>query len=147
MDNANWSYDGEGVDHGDLNGTCDYCGNELRYEHHVSHRNCGSLTVGSQCAENLTRSTEATDRQRFLERRSRFVKSKKWSHVDVATESIKQGKIEAAIVKLDQNGFHLEINGTAGQQSYKTAEDAKKLLFENICNGKIATFFEKAKAA
>ena len=77
MATSNWCYAGE-TDRGQLDGICDFCGNDIRYEHHLDHSTWGSLSVGTVCSDFLTETKEATDKRKLLERKSRFLSPRKW---------------------------------------------------------------------
>ena len=50
---SGWVYMGED-DLGDLLGTCELCGHDIRYEHSIYHPEWGTLIVGCGCADKLT---------------------------------------------------------------------------------------------
>lgn len=64
-------------------GTCDYCGNSLRYTFHIHHPNWPAMNVGSDCCDQLTGTGEASksERQRHNResRRQRFIDSGGWA--------------------------------------------------------------------
>jgi hypothetical protein len=77
MPQTNWVCVGDN-DLGDLVGTCERCGNDLRYEFYVEHEIWSPLTVGTECCDQLTDTKIATYRKKYYERRIQFLSDKNW---------------------------------------------------------------------
>ena len=63
-----------------LDGICEKCGTEIRYEHLIYHPNCGYKTVGSTCVEFLTREDQllSQDVLKMFKKISEFVQNSEW---------------------------------------------------------------------
>ncbi len=156
-----WEYDGM-EDLEDECGECDLCGTSLRYEHHIYHKKWGYMVVGCECADRLTRTKEAAEKEKkykaLLGKRNRFVKSPKW----------KQRK-NGNFISLD--GYHIQIwenkdferksyfiigitfqlpncsyDSIIGKQKFHTLESAKRHIFTVIKDGSVDKYVRKKKA-
>lgn len=78
-----WTYIDED-DLGDLIGECEYCHTELRYQHTIFHEKWGYMSVGADCADKLTNTRFASEkeknRKKKFEKLDRYIKSPKWKH-------------------------------------------------------------------
>lgn len=131
-----WTYIGE-EDLGDLSGSCDYCGNGIRYSFLICHEHWEPVEVGTVCCDNLTGTQLASNHmestQRFVSRRSRFMSSSRW-HEEQGNCSIVQKDI-AVDVRSSFEGFRIYMNGHKGKKVFPTIESAKAAVFEVIENG------------
>lgn len=159
MPQLGWEYQGE-EDLGDLCGTCDLCGSELRYAHSIFHENWGYMTVGALCADRLTGTSEASEyeeeRKKTARRLRTYIDSPQWKHR-------KNGHFR------DLDGFHIKIwehndycNIQIGYDKYNewgykiskvltskvkyhSLEEAKAKAFEVITTGKLSTYILRQK--
>jgi hypothetical protein len=130
-------------DLGDLCGTCDYCGNDIRYVFYVFHPNWDPLGVGTICCDNLTGTETASTRVRLASRRERFVSSSRWEKSD-GVFSIRQQRINVYIHPTPE-GFRIWMNDRKGKKLFLTLEDAKKAAFDVIENGEAEEYLRKKK--
>lgn len=143
-----WTYLGD-QDLGDLCGTCEYCGNEIRYVFYIHHPHWEPLEVGTVCCDNLTGTELASNRidsvQRYRGRLSRFLSSARWqSHH--GRLSISQKNISVEILA-DISGFRIAMNGIIGRGLYGSLEEAKTTVFDVIENGQAERFFRRQSKA
>ena len=121
-------------DLGSLDGVCEYCGTELRYEFLIYHMDWGELRVGTICCDKLTATEKA----------SNFMKSriKEQNFIDSTKRKTENGKLiikykdrQIEIVKT-KSVFKLIINGEMGKNFYPNVKEAKERAFyvieENI---------------
>lgn len=101
---SGWSYEGES-DLEDLCGECEYCGNEIRYEHLIYHPKWGYMTVGCACCDKLTNTDEASIRRRekmlYLGKLNRFITSKRWYNLTENIWAIKYKSNTICLTKYD----------------------------------------------
>lgn len=143
---SNWEVQGEPHDLGDLSGDCDFCGTELKFEHFVSHELWGNMTVGTNCADFLSETKNATTQRKLLERKSRFFSPQKWTNSTPEFLETKRRGFEIKI-KSEPTGFLIEINGRLGKIRYQSVDDAKEALFAKFENGQIPAFFQRVRKA
>lgn len=164
MPSSGWEYIGYD-DLGDLVGECEYCHTDIRYEHYVFHPQWGELTVGAQCADNLTNTNEASmiekKRKRYANRMMRFIKSSRWKSLitdDCVIYRLKQGEYQVKIrefksyctitilfyyispLDYSSNGDWIPLKS---QKEYKTLDDAKIKVFEVIESGKLKRYINE----
>lgn len=139
-----WDYLGD-EDLGDLSGTCDYCGTELRYVFHIVHAHWEPMGVGTDCCDKLTQTTMASELMgsinRYRSRKERFASSARWiqnKHIS----SIRQKNIKVEILALS-NGFQIRMNGYSGKRTFPTDSDAKNAAFDVIENGDAEAYLSK----
>jgi len=130
MPSSGWEYiDYE--DLGDLIGECEKCHASIRYEHYIYHPKWGELTVGAQCADNLTNTDEASrierERKSYARRMKNFIKSKRWEYV--VTQS---GYI---LYRIKQNGYKILIKDY-GEYSTITISFYQPPLWGYLLEGK-----------
>ncbi len=153
-----WVYEGM-EDLEDLIGECDNCHTPIRYAHLISHPDWGFMTVGSQCAENLTAeyglSYREEEAKKLAQRYRRYMKSPKWKHR-------KNGNFidfDNYHIKIWENGsyFSLEIvfplwhletmikrfEKLKGKKRYLTLDDAKTQAFKVITDGSLIRYCER----
>lgn len=157
MPQSEWEYCGE-EDLGDLVGECEACGNQIRYEHLIFHRNWGWLTVGCQCADRLT----ATNTASIVEKRRKeeakkfktFRDSSKWKHSGQGYHrTYKEYKIS---IWDNITSFRIDIwfyyhdradvpqtKKLASNKKYKTLEDAKYAVYDAIISGELKSHIDK----
>ena len=159
MPQSGWEYIGSN-DLEDLVGECEWCNTPIRFEHSLFHPKWGYLVVGSQCADKLTSSGEASEyedkRRKISARLRRFLKSPRW-------KNIKSGYF------IDLDGFEINIwdnstyfrivikyaiqNKYSGdvkwkkldhsRTQYTTLEEAKISAFRAITDGKVRAYIIK----
>jgi len=139
-----WHYLGDN-DLGDLTGTCENCGTEIRYEHYIQHPKWEPLTVGTDCCDNLTGTKLASNRmesiKRFASRKIRFLKSPKWKQYSSESRITHHG-IEVVIAQKGK-AFGITMNTAAGNKQFSSMVEAKTAAFEAIENGKAQAYLQK----
>ena len=139
-----WTYLGE-EDLGDLIGTCDYCGNSIRYSFAICHEHWEPIEVGTVCCDNLTGTELASNHMesihRFDQRKSRFVSSPRWKNQH-NVQSITQKHINIEIRAMS-DGFRIFMNSYKGKKVFPTPEAAKAAVFEVIDNGQAERFLRE----
>lgn len=162
---SGWEYFGF-EDLGDLIGECENCHTSIRYEHYIYHPNWGELTVGSQCADNLTNTDEASEnekkRRQYAEKMKRFLKSSRWKY-DITQSGyiIYRIKQDDYKIKIRDYGVYCTIKisfyhppllgyllegrwiDMQSEKHYNTLNDAKIKVFEIIENGDLDRFIKK----
>jgi hypothetical protein len=114
-------------------GTCEWCGTTIRYVFLLHHPKWEPIEVGCVCADTLTGTTEASDRQRFSERRDRFATSKRWT-VRNGRPFIRQGRMDVEIVHV-HGGVRLRVAGIVGRHVYASEDEARRRVFDVIEDG------------
>ncbi len=113
---SNWEVQGEPNDLGELSGHCDFCGTELRFEHFVTHETWGDMTVGTNCADYLSETKDATTQRKFLERKSRFFNPKKWNGATPETLETNRKGYHIKL-KTEPTGIVVRDQWTSGQET------------------------------
>ena len=151
MPKAGWDYVEEN-DLGDLSGVCEFCGSELRYEHTLYHPKWGYLTVGTQCADNLTDEPVASkseeNRRKTASELRRYLDSPKWKRS--GNSYIRNFKGFNIIIKgVDYNKYQISLlkpgwnEPLYGNGIYNTLESAKTRIFETIIDGSLDKYMKK----
>lgn len=161
---SGWEYIGFD-DLGDLIGECEKCHTSIRYEHYIYHPKWGELTVGSQCADVLTNTNEASrierERKRYADRMKRFIRSPRWSFFvsqnGCILYRIKQdgykilikdyGEYSTITISFYQPPLegYLLVGKWIDMQSkkhYKTLTDAKIKVFELVESGELDRYIK-----
>jgi hypothetical protein len=113
-------------DLGELDGKCDACGTDIRYEYSIFHPNwADTLTVGEFCCERLTGSTEAAEHQIWIERLQRF--SCSWISTETG-EHRRYFGIDIHLLKKSE-GYILKIHEKTGSRLYSSSDEAKTYAF------------------
>lgn len=136
-----WTYLGE-EDLGDLSGSCDYCGNGIRYSFLICHEHWEPMEVGTVCCDNLTGTQLASNHmestQRFVGRLSRFISSSRWDEQQGNCSIVQRGiTVE---VRSSFEGVRIYMNGYKGKRVFPTIAHAKTAAFEAIESGKAERF-------
>lgn len=138
-----WEYQGD-EDLGDLIGTCDYCGNSLRYVFYIFHENWGTMEVGTYCCDSLTDTIIASNlvesQRRYNGRSERFLKSKKWKQ-ELHIHKIKHGGFDIEINQVNSD-FFIQIQGLKSKKKYISLFDAKSKVFDVIESGELMEYFK-----
>lgn len=156
---SGWEYFGF-EDLGDLIGECENCHTSIRYEHYIYHPNWGELTVGSQCADNLTNTDEASrierERKSYARRMKNFIKSKRWEPQDDAgtSEKIIYGRYMVCII--EDNAFYTVLVSflcskkkrdwkplPVGKMKFSSSVDAKAHVFRIIEDGILDSYIDR----
>lgn len=141
-----WDYVGDD-DLGELSGTCDYCGTEIRYVFHIQHPSWEPLEVGTICCDNLTGTVLASNHmeslRRFQTRQSRFLESPRWQK-EMNSSSIRQKGNDITILN-SGSVFRIVMNKKMGRREFSTLKAAKEAVFEVIENGKAEQYFNSIK--
>lgn len=140
-----WTLDGYD-DLEDLVGTCENCGQSIRYVFFVTHPDWRSLEVGELCCDRLTCSTAASELAHGwklkLNRLKSFASPRNW-------ESLSGGRKKRSfkgvhiVIFPDTDQFGLLIDGRKGKQRFKDELAAKGHIFELIENGKLKSYLAK----
>lgn len=143
---TDWTLVGED-DVGGQDGTCEYCGADIRYVFFIEHPKWNSLMVGTDCCDHLTQTSIATDHRKYVERKKRFVSSTRWKPLPrrKGTSISQDGhKLE---IRLTDKKFRIVANGTHGKLEFPSELEAKAALFDLLSSGKIQEYFRKKKAS
>lgn len=136
-------------DLGDLCGNCEYCGTQLRYTYAVIHPAWGAMAVGTDCCDNLTGTTLASEHHekyiKMLERRKRFVSSKRWKRSARGGCWIVQENLRVFIVPRGDK-YRITMDNVEGKVDYFSLVDAKMKVFDFIETGEARAFFAKRGA-
>lgn len=137
------------VDLGDLSGSCELCGTELRYVYYVHHPKWEPMGVGTVCCDALTGTNIASVHTDAMKRRhareERFINSSRWT-TSLGIVSIKQKDLYISIAP-KSTGFQIQMNGVSGKIIYQTMDLAKRKVFEVVENGKAANYLERRQTA
>lgn len=133
-----WSLCAE-EDLGGLHGECECCGTAIRYVYVLEHQGWEPISVGTVCCDNLTGTTVATEHRRGLERRRRFICSKRWKPCPTGL-SIKHRKWLEVRIERDNGAFRVYMNNVAGNKRFKTENSAKGFVFDVIETGDARKF-------
>lgn len=136
---SDWEYVGED-DLGGLYGACDRCNTAIRYVFFVQHKNWEPMAVGTVCCDDLTGTKIASDKRKYDERLTRFIKSTRWTEVE-RRHLIEQKHIEIELVPAI-GGYRIHMNTTKGKKIYPTLNAAKTMVFDFIESGKADDFFK-----
>lgn len=146
METSNWQVDGEIEDLEELIGRCDYCGTAIRFVHPLKHDGWGEINVGTDCADDLTESLDASKQRTLVERKKRFIKSPRWKRALTNDLQLNLKSLKVSIAQNDQK-YQLKINGKAGKKIFDTEDAAKDFVFEKIDDGTLTNFFAKKPQA
>lgn len=141
-----WSYVSEDeLDHfGDEQ--CELCQQDLKYVHLVSHSHWGELRVGCYCADLLTSSTQASEREierkRRISRRKNFISSTRWS-TDGSITRISISGIGEISIRSKNGKFRICFSDSEGKQEFTTLPSAKAHLFDIWENGLLLDWTRK----
>ncbi|MBK9391888.1 MAG: HNH endonuclease [Bacteroidetes bacterium] len=131
----------------ELVGTCENCGNDIRYVFTIQHEKWGTMEVGTYCCDKLTDSDVASNLMESLTsyrgRLRRFIDSSRWK-LDNDTHTIRQGQFNIEI-REDQQNFNLKIHTLESKKIYHTLSDAKSKAFEVIDSGQLIQYCDKNK--
>lgn len=126
-------------------GTCELCGTDLRYIFLIQHPNWGSMSVGTDCHDKLTGTSDARafhDRsEKLRQKRKRFVSSPRWEELRSGELAIEQQGIWLRVAPHGA-GFRVLMDAAVGKTVYTTVLDAKMKAFELIENGAAAAYLE-----
>lgn len=132
-------------DLGDLIGTCEYCGTDIRYVFYIQHPHWEPMGVGEICCDNLTGVEIASNlmesKRRYENRVKRFIRSSRWQS-DGNIFAINQKRFNIKILP-SPGGFRIEMNTYIGKSIYPTVDIAKGKVFEVIESGSAEKFFKK----
>ena len=134
-------------DLGDLSGTCDLCGTDIRHVFLVHHSDWPAMEVGEVCCDNLTDREIASNHmesvRRFNDRKKRFVESPRWNRFSQG-EYIQQGPITIEVRALP-TGLQLRMNGAKGKQIFDDVLRAKAHAFDIVESQEHSEFVDKLR--
>jgi hypothetical protein len=90
----------------------------------------------------LTGTTEATEYRKRLERRKRFISSKRWKRSPKGL-LLKEGHSLRIRIAREQRTYRIYVNGVRGNRTFASEESAKSFVFDFIQNGKASDFAKK----
>lgn len=141
-----WEYVGWN-DLGGLDGTCEYCGEPIRYVFMVQHEKWRVMEVGEICCGHLTSEPTATEfmdsRRRYADRQKRFIRSSRWKPRQAGVEHIRHRLINIDVVPIDGRGFKLRINSVLGNKVFPTSDVAKAKAFDLVESHEIDDFLNR----
>ena len=126
-------------DLGGLYGECECCRTSLRHVFYIQHENWEPMAVGKNCCDSLTGTSEATEHRKLLERKNRFLASKRWRLAPFGLY-LKQGKLLRIEIRTENAEYRIHINGVRGVKTYPSELAAKAFIFELIQNGEANKF-------
>jgi hypothetical protein len=90
----------------------------------------------------LTGTAEATEHRKLLERRNRFLVSRRWKEdrFGLCLQHVKSLQIE---LRVHREGHRIHINGVAGKKFFPCQLEAKMFVFELIQSGTALEFAKK----
>jgi len=136
-------------DLGELTGTCELCGNTIRYTFLVQHPDWRALEVGEICCNNLTSTQAASNimdsERRSNDRRKRFASSTRWQSSPEGIHHIKQEDINVEVIPKD-GAFKLRLDGLEGKKIFGTLVEAKIKAFDVIESGELNKYLSKSRA-
>ena len=142
---SDWEFVGYD-DLGDMVGNCDLCGRDIRYVFLINHPKWTALEVGEICCDHLTETSIAStfldSKRRLLDRRKRFVSSRRWSTDRAGIQRIQQDDFNLRVIPFDGR-FKLKVNDTVGRLTFPSPLEAKVQAFDLLASGKLAEFFLK----
>ena len=138
--NSDWDYMDED-DLGSLSGECECCGTSIRYVFFIQHKHWEPISVGTICCDNLTGEKTATEHRKMLDRRKRFINSKRWKYSPKGIY-IKESRIMVEIIS-HKNNYKIVMNRVKGQKEFPTEKEAKEKVFEVIQNGKAKKYLNE----
>ncbi len=131
-------------DLGDLIGTCDVCDTEIRYVFTLEHENWFSVDVGTDCCDRMTGTQIASEWRKRLERKRRFLKSKRWK----PTPHGPSIKLEASDVSVAKSGlkYKIGVNGRVGRKEFDDEIAARTHVFKIFSDGQLKEWISKSKS-
>jgi hypothetical protein len=140
-----WSHAGWD-DLGSLDGTCDCCGQSIRYVFLIDHPSWHPLEVGEECCGNLTSEQAARggldSERRYRARLKTFLSSTRWCSLLTGIYIIRhEGRLIQIHRELD--GFHIRIDGVEGRLRFDHLDAAKTAIFQGMENGRIQRYVAK----
>lgn len=129
-------------DLGGLYGECECCGTSLRHVFYIQHEKWEPIAVGTDCCDNLTGTTEATEHRKMLDRRKRFVTSKRWKRTPLGL-LLKQGRALVIEIRRENDLYRICMNGVRGGKTFPSETAAKAFSFELIENGEAQNFAKR----
>lgn len=137
-------------DLGGLDGSCELCGQEIRYVFAVHHPKWGTMEVGEICCDHLTDTTLASNlmesQRRYLSRRRTFVSSSRWNECSHAHHSIKHKRYVIEVLwTMKAGAYQLQIDGRCGKLKFRDMLDAKIKAFDLVESGDLAKYVESQR--
>ncbi|WP_156500154.1 HNH endonuclease [Ectothiorhodospira sp. BSL-9] len=136
--NEGWSLYDES-DLGGLYGECECCGTSLRYIFYIQHPNWEPMAVGTNCCDNLTGTSVATNYRKMLGRRKRFINSKRWRCTPNGM-LIQQGRFLEIEIRQKSGAYIIYINSVGGKKLFNSESSAKEHVFDIIESGDASKF-------
>jgi hypothetical protein len=128
--------------------TCERCGTDLRHIFLIQHPKWGALSVGADCHDRLTGTTDAREfhdrSEKLSQKRKRFVASPRWEELPSGELAIEQQGIWLR-VSPHGVGYRVLMDAAIGKTEYPTILDAKMNAFELIESGAAAAYLERRR--
>ncbi|MFW2163062.1 HNH endonuclease [Acinetobacter beijerinckii] len=142
----NWNLS-HSYDLGSMIGTCELCGNSIRFEFHVFHNDWHEpMVTGTVCCDYLTGTQEATEFRKQQQAFQRYLQ--KWCDFDNG-ESIYQAnkRLTFKIIKLSEKSFKVEVIKLGkrvhiGKKAFQSAEEIKYKLHDYFRNKEFKNRFD-----
>ena len=127
---------------------CELCGTPLRHIFLIQHPNWGALSVGTDCHDRLTGTTDAREfhgrSEKLSQKLKRFVSSPRWEQLRSGELAIEQGGIWLRITPHGL-GYRVLMDAAVGKAEYPTVLDAKMKAFEVIESGAAAAYLDRRR--
>lgn len=135
-------------DLGGLDGTCELCGTELRYQFLVCHPKWPPMEVGTDCCDKLTATREASETQKarisYLNRRKTFVSSVRWREQKGDGWLIVEPGFVLRVEPV-QGGYRLKVDKQPGKKLFRTVLLARMEAFDLIESGAMQEYLAKKR--
>lgn len=118
--------------------SCNYCGAPLRYSYRIEHSNWPTMDVGRDCCNLLTRTSEASERERRRKtrdkRRKAFVESGDWVWNDDDGDGVLVKTALGHRIRLvwEPPGFRIHIGRFRGRNHHSSIAEAKGAAYDAI---------------
>jgi hypothetical protein len=146
MPRSGWEHFGDFDDLGSPDTECELCGTTIRYVFPIHHAEWGTLEVGEICCDHLTSTTFATEEmashRRLVDRRKRFVSSRRWHTDKFGLFHITHQKIRLCVVP-DGSNYRLRMNSVLGKLKFESLLEAKIRAFDLIESGAISDYLKR----
>lgn len=133
-------------DLGEIGANCELCDEPIRYVFSIYHPEWGFTNVGTNCCDRLTGTVEASERERRMKRRLRFIESRHWRRAERCSKR-KFGDFYLYVFRYG-HGFRLRMSGygasVLGSRIYDTERLARAGAFDAIVSGAAAETLRRA---
>lgn len=145
--NSGWTFEFED-DLGDLAGSCEWCGNNIRYVFYISHRDWSPMEVGTICCDRLTGDNCASqvlrDMKKIAKKRDEFFKTR-WVNVGDSRYKLENYYADIYLINTKE-GYCFEVNGIVSKKTYETVDEAKVFLYSSINDGNFDKYLRRNRS-